>query len=770
MSRGVSRFHSSRSPVRSVSRWSSFSQNPKRGKLEMDMDFAAPDWKSSELPKFEKKFYQEHPLSASRSEAEVEAFRKKYKMSLSGRDVPRPVLSFNELNVPDYILSVIAKNGWQLPTPIQSQGWPMALSGRDVVGIAQTGSGKTASFLLPAVIHIMAQPRLLRNEGPICLILVPTRELAQQVLTVAKEFAEAASLRAMCFYGGSAKGTQLREMQKGGEICIATPGRLIDFIRVQRNLLSRVTYLVLDEADRMLDMGFEPQIRKIIGHTRPDRQTLMWSATWPREVQTLAREFLTDYIQVNIGSVSLHANPNITQIVEIMDDWSKEQRLIELLTSFGRARTLVFVETKRRTDQLTNSLRRRGFYVEAMHGGKQQRDRELTLANFKSGRMNILVATDVASRGLDIDNIEYVVNFDFPNQTEDYIHRIGRTARSDKTGTAFTFFTHKNVRQARDLIDILDEANQEISAELIQLAGMSNYLRKSNTLKKNPSAFQQKPPGRITGFGNSSSSFPTQDIRTVNSGISYQNGSSAMNKVNSAAENSHLPTGQFLTTFKSATSDQSISGRKPTLSSQTTTYGGLPQPIPVNDTQIKASFPKTNVPSCVNLSVNETGKWDRHVSAEKVSSILTAPIPVIQNSNTVTEASDQQWSTNQWGTDKNQVHTHWNPSVPDILSASGSFAQRSAGQNPKRPTLMDPSASHISLVNPSNDISLPGIRPRGTMNQLNGPSPNVAQYVQPWSGFVSNPYSYAVPLPTATDIPATPNWGSGWAPSFHGGY
>ncbi|RTG87681.1 ATP-dependent RNA helicase DDX5/DBP2 [Schistosoma bovis] len=686
MSRGVSRFHSSRSPVRSVSRWSSFSQNPKRGKLEMDMDFAAPDWKSSELPKFEKKFYQEHPLSASRSEAEVEAFRKKYKMSLSGRDVPRPVLSFNELNVPDYILSVIAKNGWQLPTPIQSQGWPMALSGRDVVGIAQTGSGKTASFLLPAVIHIMAQPRLLRNEGPICLILVPTRELAQQVLTVAKEFAEAASLRAMCFYGGSAKGTQLREMQKGGEICIATPGRLIDFIRVQRNLLSRVTYLVLDEADRMLDMGFEPQIRKIIGHTRPDRQTLMWSATWPREVQTLAREFLTDYIQVNIGSVSLHANPNITQIVEIMDDWSKEQRLIELLTSFGRARTLVFVETKRRTDQLTNSLRRRGFYVEAMHGGKQQRDRELTLANFKSGRMNILVATDVASRGLD------------------------------------------------------------------------------------PSAFQQKPPGRITGFGNSSSSFPTQDIRTVNSGISYQNGSSAMNKVNSAAENSHLPTGQFLTTFKSATSDQSISGRKPTLSSQTTTYGGLPQPIPVNDTQIKASFPKTNVPSCVNLSVNETGKWDRHVSAEKVSSILTAPIPVIQNSNTVTEASDQQWSTNQWGTDKNQVHTHWNPSVPDILSASGSFAQRSAGQNPKRPTLMDPSASHISLVNPSNDISLPGIRPRGTMNQLNGPSTNVAQYVQPWSGFVSNPYSYAVPLPTATDIPATPNWGSGWAPSFHGGY
>ncbi|KAH8860279.1 putative ATP-dependent RNA helicase DDX5 [Schistosoma japonicum] len=768
MSRGVSRFHSSHSPVRG---WSSFAQHSKRGKLEMDMDFSAPDWKSTELPKFEKKFYQEHPLSASRPEVEVEAFRKKYKMSLSGRDVPRPVLSFNELSVPDYILSVIAKNGWQLPTPIQSQGWPMALSGRDVVGIAQTGSGKTATFLLPAVIHIMAQPRLLRNEGPICLVLVPTRELAQQVLSVAKEFADAASLRAICFYGGSAKGTQLREMQKGGEICIATPGRLIDFIRVQRNLLSRVTYLVLDEADRMLDMGFEPQIRKILSHVRPDRQTLMWSATWPKEVQTLAREFLTDYIQVNIGSVSLHANPNITQIVEIMDDWRKEQRLIELLSSFGRSRTLVFVETKRRTDQLTNSLRRRGFYVEAMHGGKQQRDRELTLASFKSGRMNILIATDVASRGLDIDNIEYVVNFDFPNQTEDYIHRIGRTARSDKRGTAFTFFTYKNARQARDLIEILDEANQEITPELIQLAGMSSYLRKSGPLKKNPPAFQQKPPGRITGFGNSSSSFPSQDIRTANSGVSYQNGSSVMNKVNPSAENSRLPTGQFPTTFNSAISDQSVGGRKPSLSSQVPTYGGLPPPIPVHDTRVESSLLKASADSCVSPPVNEAGKWDRRVViTEKVSSILTAPIPVVQNSSVVNETTGQQWSTNQWGANKNQVQSHWNPSIADSMSASDSFSQRSASQTPKRPTLMDPSASHVSLVNPSNDIPVSGIRPRVTMNKLSGSLTNVPQYVQPWSGFAPNPYSYAAPPPTATDISGTPNWGSGWAPNFHGGY
>ncbi|VDP24788.1 unnamed protein product [Echinostoma caproni] len=444
----------------------------------MNLEFTAPKWNLEELPKFQKCFYQEHPMSASRPESEVTAFRMLHKMTLSGTNIPRPVLSFEELALPDYVTNVIMRNGWQSPTPIQAQGLPMAMAGRDVVGIAQTGSGKTASFIIPAMVHIAAQPRLLRGDGPICLVLVPTRELAQQVLAVAQEFTSAAGMRTMCFYGGSPRGPQIRELQRGAEICIATPGRLIDFIRSERNLMGRVTYLVLDEADRMLDMGFEPQIRKIVAHIRPDRQTLMWSATWPREVQTLARDFLKNYIQVNIGSVALHANPNITQIVEVVDEWNKEQRLIELLTMFGRSRCLVFVETKRKTDQITYTLRRRGFAVGAMHGDKQQRDREMTLSSFRDGRINVLVATDVASRGLDIDDIQYVINVDFPNQTEDYIHRIGRTARSDKKGTAFTFFTSKNMKQARDLIDILEEANQEVNPELYNMSGLSAASRK----------------------------------------------------------------------------------------------------------------------------------------------------------------------------------------------------------------------------------------------------------------------------------------------------
>ncbi|TGZ62142.1 hypothetical protein CRM22_007596 [Opisthorchis felineus] len=470
-----------RSPAR---RWSTSGPSNKRGKFDMNMDVPAPKWNLADLPKFEKCFYVEHPATTARPEPEVQAFRTEYKMTLSGPNIPRPVLSFGELNLPDHVLRVIANNGWHGPTPIQAQGLPMGLSGRDVVGIAQTGSGKTASFVIPAIVHILAQPRLLRGEGPICLVLVPTRELAQQVLSVAQQFATAAGLRTMCFYGGASRGPQLRDLQRGGEMCIATPGRLIDFIRSEKKLLSRVTYLVLDEADRMLDMGFEPQIRTIISNIRPDRQTLMWSATWPREVQGLARDFLTNYIQVNIGSVSLHANPNITQIVEIIDEWDKEQRLIQLLTMFGRERCLVFVETKRKTDQITYTLRRRGFAVGAMHGDKQQRDREMTLGSFRDGRLSVLVATDVASRGLDIDDIQYVINFDFPNQTEDYIHRIGRTARSDKKGTAFTFFTSKNIKQARELIEILEEANQEVNPELFRMSGISDAGRRNKYQKR----------------------------------------------------------------------------------------------------------------------------------------------------------------------------------------------------------------------------------------------------------------------------------------------
>ncbi|XP_037112147.1 probable ATP-dependent RNA helicase DDX5 isoform X1 [Syngnathus acus] len=429
-------------------------------------------WNLDELPKFEKNFYQEHPDVSRRPLQEVENYRMTKTITVKGRNCPNPIVNFHEASFPTYVMDVINKQNWTDPTPIQAQGWPLALSGNDMVGIAQTGSGKTLSYLLPAIVHINHQPFLERGDGPICLVLAPTRELAQQVQQVAAEYGRASRLKTTCIYGGAPKGPQIRDLERGVEICIATPGRLIDFLEAGKTNLRRCTYLVLDEADRMLDMGFEPQIRKIVDQIRPDRQTLMWSATWPKEVRQLAEDFLKDYVQINVGALQLSANHNILQIVDVCNDGEKENKLIRLLEeimSEKENKTIIFVETKRRCDDLTRRMRRDGWPAMGIHGDKSQQERDWVLNEFKYGKAPILIATDVASRGLDVEDVKFVINFDYPNNSEDYIHRIGRTARSQKTGTAYTFFTPNNVRQASDLISVLREANQAINPKLLQM-------------------------------------------------------------------------------------------------------------------------------------------------------------------------------------------------------------------------------------------------------------------------------------------------------------
>uniref|UniRef100_A0AAR2J6D4 RNA helicase n=1 Tax=Pygocentrus nattereri TaxID=42514 RepID=A0AAR2J6D4_PYGNA len=432
-------------------------------------------WNLDELPKFEKNFYQEHPDVVRRSSQEVEQYRRSKEITVKGRDCPKPVMRFHEASFPSYVMDVINKQNWTDPTPIQAQGWPLALSGKDMVGIAQTGSGKTLSYLLPAIVHINHQPFLERGDGPICLVLAPTRELAQQVQQVAAEYGRASRLKSTCIYGGAPKGPQIRDLERGVEICIATPGRLIDFLEAGKTNLRRCTYLVLDEADRMLDMGFEPQIplRSILQFLSPDRQTLMWSATWPKEVRQLAEDFLKDYVQINVGALQLSANHNILQIVDVCSDGEKEDKLVRLLEeimSEKENKTIIFVETKRRCDDLTRRMRRDGWPAMGIHGDKSQQERDWVLNEFKFGKAPILIATDVASRGLDVEDVKFVINYDYPNNSEDYIHRIGRTARSQKTGTAYTFFTPNNMKQAHDLVSVLREANQAINPKLIQMA------------------------------------------------------------------------------------------------------------------------------------------------------------------------------------------------------------------------------------------------------------------------------------------------------------
>jgi ATP-dependent RNA helicase DDX5/DBP2 len=442
---------------------------------------AMANW--SEMPEIKKNFYHECAEISAMSEGEANAFRTEHQMMMQGENIPKPVKSFLQVGFPASIERKIAEQKFDKPTPIQAQGWPMALSGRNMVGIAQTGSGKTLSYILPALVHIAAQPALKPGDGPIALVLAPTRELACQIQEVARVFGAAARVRNACLYGGAPKGPQIRTLRYGAEIVVATPGRLIDLLNGGYVNLNRCSFLVLDEADRMLDMGFEPQLRDIIPKIRPDRQVTLWSATWPKEVQRLSRDLLgRDFIQVTIGSMELSANKKICQVIDVCEESQKEEKLAALLVKLWEElpepeasrtmmRTIIFSNKKRVCEDLSWKLSRDQWPCVALHGDKSQFERDRALLDFKRGQTPILVCTDVAARGLDVKDVQVVINFDFPVQCEDYVHRIGRTARGDAaTGRAFTFFTHGNRGAARELIGLLEEAEQQVPQALRDMA------------------------------------------------------------------------------------------------------------------------------------------------------------------------------------------------------------------------------------------------------------------------------------------------------------
>jgi len=439
------------------------------------------DWDMSKLPVFEKNFYQEHPAVTATTEEEAQAFREEHDITVEGHDVPKPVRTFEEASFPLYILQEIQAAGFDSPTAIQAQGWPVALKGRDLIGLAETGSGKTLAFSMPSVVHINAQPYLQPGDGPIVLILAPTRELAVQIKQEVDKFGSTSRIKNTCLYGGASKGPQIRDLERGVEVVIATPGRLIDLLESGKTNLRRVTYLVLDEADRMLDMGFEPQIRKIVGQIRPDRQTLLWSATWPKAVHQLASEFLRDPIKITVGSAEITANPSVTQVVDCCEEFEKRQKLMKVLEPLmDGSRVLIFCSTKRTCDDLTRLLRQDGFPALAIHGDKAQSERDWVLSEFRSGRSPLMLATDVASRGLDVKGVKCVINYDFPNQIEDYVHRIGRTGRAGAKGTAYTFFTPADMSNANELIRVIKEVGQEPSPKLYEMAAMSRNSRSNS--------------------------------------------------------------------------------------------------------------------------------------------------------------------------------------------------------------------------------------------------------------------------------------------------
>jgi len=430
------------------------------------------DWQHVDLIPFEKNFYHEHPSVSSLTELDVEKIRRDRSITvMKGNKVPKPVTTFEYASFPDYVLDGVHAAGFKEPTAIQIQGWPVALSGRDMIGIAETGSGKTLAFLLPAIVHINAQPYLRPGDGPIVLIIVPTRELVDQIRQQANQFGTTSRIKNAVAYGGVPRRPQVTDLKQGAEILICCPGRLIDFLESNVTNLRRVTYLVMDEADRMLDMGFEPQIRKIVGQIRPDRQTLMWSATWPKEVQNLARDLCREEpVHINVGSIELKACHNIRQHVEVIPEYEKKSRLKALLQRImDGSKILIFSETKKGADTLTRDMRIEGWPALCIHGDKKQEERTWVLNEFKNGRAPIMVATDVAARGLDVKDVRYVINYDFPNQIEDYVHRIGRTGRAGSSGSAFSFFTSDKFRLAKELIRVLREANQTVPSDLERL-------------------------------------------------------------------------------------------------------------------------------------------------------------------------------------------------------------------------------------------------------------------------------------------------------------
>lgn len=463
-----------------------------------------PDWRRMPRPPPNFDFYQPSESVMARNDEEIQSFwRENHIQVVKGqKHVPKPILNFEESNFSDGILRTLSRQDFNTPMPIQAQGWPIALAGKDLVAIGQTGSGKTLGYLLPALMHIQNQKPLEARDGPIVLVMAPTRELVNQIGQVASTYCKDLKLKTACLFGGASRNYQLRNLDRGCHLVVATPGRLLDFLSTQQTNLARTSYVVLDEADRMLDMGFEPQIRQILDQVPPERQMLMWSATWPQGVQELATDFFRsdDHIHLNIGSTELHANKNITQIVEVL---TREDKIPSFMSFMSKARDhdpnariLVFADTKRAVDMLQRILHGEHIRSHAIHGDKSQTDRDRAIQDFRSGRISTLIATNVAARGLDVDDVKCVFNFDLPTSIEDYVHRIGRTGRRDKSGVSYTLVTSENINQVDELIQVLKEADQKVNPDLIELSRLKRQNRGSGKKPFRSSEGYSKPRGR----------------------------------------------------------------------------------------------------------------------------------------------------------------------------------------------------------------------------------------------------------------------------------
>ena len=367
-------------------------------------------------------------------------------------------ITFDDLGLSEAMLASLAAAGYTQPTPIQSQAVPLALKGRDLMGLAQTGTGKTAAFTIPIIERLMGGPKRTR-----ALVLTPTRELCQQVEASIRKYGAGTGLEVVSVYGGVGYDTQVEALRGGVDVIVATPGRLIDHLEKQNVVFDDLEVLVLDEADRMLDMGFAPQINRIVGTIHPYRQTMLFSATMPPEVEALARKYLRKPVVVQVGRRS-QAAATVRHFVYPVPKHKKNELLAHLLKEMDADDSvLVFSRTKHGADRIVQHVADAGFAADALHADKSQAQREKALARFKDGNVRVLVATDIAQRGLDITGITHVINYDVPQQAEDYVHRIGRTGRAAKEGDAFTFMSADEIGMVRTIERVIGQEIPRIS-------------------------------------------------------------------------------------------------------------------------------------------------------------------------------------------------------------------------------------------------------------------------------------------------------------------
>ena len=349
-----------------------------------------------------------------------------------------PAVNFDSFGLPELMLATLAREGLVSPTPIQEMSIPLLLEGRDLIGLAQTGTGKTAAFLLPLMTHLGYSAAVRAGQPPKALILAPTRELANQIEQNVSKLSADLNIRHLAVFGGARYDAQIRGLRRGVDIVVATPGRLEDLMDRGAFDPSGITHFVLDEADHMLDLGFYPPIKRIAGSLPRNRQTMLFSATMPPEIETLAKQFLTDPAQVKAPQTGITAD-KVTQRVTLMAEGDKRDRLCDILNEKDTGQSLIFVRTKRRADALAKFMEVRGFAVDALHGDMRQTLRQKVLRNFRSGQLRALIATDVAARGIDVAGLSHVINFDLTDTPESYVHRIGRTGRAGLGGLAISF-------------------------------------------------------------------------------------------------------------------------------------------------------------------------------------------------------------------------------------------------------------------------------------------------------------------------------------------